>query len=40
MVAAVVVDYSGAGEDKKEEGKERRLTWHGERLVGLVVDRW
>jgi hypothetical protein len=34
------LDYDGAGGDKEEGGKERRLTWHGERLVGPVVDRW
>jgi len=28
------------GGDKEEGGKERRLTWCGERLVGPVVDWW
>jgi hypothetical protein len=43
VVAAVVVYVVGLQRcwgDKEEGGKDRRLTWHGERLVGPVVDRW
>jgi len=43
VVTAVVVYVVGPRRcwvDKEEGGKERRLTWYGERPADPVVDRW